>query len=240
MKKIFTLFCIALLTGCADPLADSDHVFVGLWKSNQTSLLITQSGRLEYETQKGSAKTSISLPIKSISESEIVAGFLFINANFEIKGKPKKTNGLIVLEVDGEKLFKANEQGKIPQVLTVPDMKEIRFLVTSDLNRLADGMSKKIFTAYIDHASLQFQSQYTNEELLKTYKPFLEKKIDLKHWMEGKFILTKEPEIDEDGVLNITGRYPTSPNSLKFSLNFVFSQPEWKSLGPDLKINKNS
>jgi hypothetical protein len=46
---------IAILLGCAEPLPEEKT----LWKSNQTPLLITQSGKLEYESQKGALSASV-------------------------------------------------------------------------------------------------------------------------------------------------------------------------------------
>jgi len=237
MKNLLLILTIIFLVGCAEQLPDDKKEFVGLWKSNQTSLLITESGRLEYETQKGSTKNSISMPIKNINESEIVAGFLFIKSTFELQGKPIKEDDLLTLVVDGEKLFKTDELGRLPQATNVPELEVLRPLVTNELNLLSEAINKSDFSTYIDNASLLYQSQFTNEKMVEMFTPFMEQKIDLEHWMSGDFILTEEPSIDENGVLHLNGKYPTSPQSLKFSLSFIYSHPNWKSLGPDININ---
>ena len=238
MKKILSAVVIALsLSGCAEPLSEDKSEFVGLWKSNQTSLLITQSGRLEYESQKGATKTSISMPIKKIDNSEIKAGFLFFSSSFKLQGNPKEENGMQVLSVDGEDLYKTDAQGRIPKATVVPPLDKIRALVTTELSLLSKGINEKDFTDYLENSALLLQSQFTNEKLLENYKPFIVQKINIHDWMVGDFSLTKEPGIDQDGVLTIYGKYPTSPNSLKFKLSYIYSHPDWKGLGGDVNIN---
>ena len=225
------------LSGCAEPLSEDKSEFVGLWKSNQTSLLITQSGRIEYESQKGAAKTSVSMPIKIIDNSEIKAGFLFFTSSFNLQGNPKEENGMQVLIVDGEKLYKTDAQGRIPKATVVPPLDKIRALVNTELSLLAKGINQKNFTDYLENSALLFQSQFTNEKLLENYKPFIDQQINLNDWVVGDFSLTKEPGIDEDGILRIYGKYPTSPNSLKFKLSYIYSHPNWKGMGGDININ---
>lgn len=237
MKYFLPILIITLLVGCAEPLPDSKNEYVGLWRSNQTSLLITKSGRVEFESHKGSVKTSVSMPIKSITNSEMQAGFLFINSNFVLTGPPKVKDGLTVLNVDGEDLYKVGNDGKVIISLDVPDLDELRVLVTDDLNLLSDSIIHGDFSEYLSVASRQFQSQFTNEKLVEIYQPFITQEVKLKDWMEGDFILNSEPAIDEDGVLVVSGKYLTSPDSLKFSLSYVFSDSSWKSLGPHITIN---
>ena len=113
---MLVLVTIAFLsTGCVEALDEEKLAFVGLWKSNQTSLLITQSGRLEYESQSGAVTTTISMPIKSIDSSGIEAGFLFFSSSFELQGSPEQEDGMLVLVVDGEKLYKTDELGRMPK-----------------------------------------------------------------------------------------------------------------------------
>jgi len=226
-----------LLGGCSKPLDEDKREFAGLWKSNQTSLLITQSGRLEYESQKGAVTTSISMPIKTIDKSGIEAGFLFFSSSFELQGKPKEEDGMLVLVVDGEKLFKTDELGRIPKATKVPALNEIRPLVMNELSIFSRGINAKDFTGYIENASLLFQSQFSNENLLEAYRVLTDKYINLEDWMVGDFILTSEPTIDENGILSISGKFPTAPSSLKFTLSYVYSHPDWKGSGVSININ---
>ena len=240
MKKIL-LFAATLfiLIGCSEPLTEENLAYAGLWKSNQTSLLITNSGQLEYKTKKGSVSTSISMPIKTITENTIEAGFLFFSSTFELGGKPKQEDGMLVLVVDGEKLFKTDEQGRLPNATKIPTLDVLRPLVETELSLVSKGITKQDFSEYLKNSALLFQSQFTNEKMLQTYKPFIDGKINLTKWMDGEFVLTKEPHINGDGVLTINGKYPTSPDSLKFELSYIYSHPNWKNVGTNIEINSD-
>ena len=233
----FACLALLLLAACAKPLNESQLDFVGLWKNNETSLLITQDGRIDYETQKGAFSKSLSTPIKFLNANTLEAGVLFLNTTFTLDGKPKKEAGMTFIIVDGEKLFKADELGRIPNAIKVPKLAIIRELVSDELSLLAAGIQKQDFTDYINHSSLVFQSQFTNEQLLEIYGPYITQNININDWMVGDFTLVNEPSIDELGKLTVEGQYPTSPNSLKFNLSFVYSHPDWKGLGGKVIIN---
>ncbi|MBQ0713035.1 MAG: hypothetical protein KBT53_08745, partial [Porticoccus sp.] len=193
MKYFISIMLVLLLVGCAEPLPDDKNNFVGLWKSNQTSLLVTKSGRIEYESNKGAVKTSVSMPIKSITNSELVAGFLFMKSSFKLLGPPRNKDGATIVTVDGEDLYKIGNDGKVILSLEIPSIKEIRILVTKDLNLLSDAITNQDFSNYLSASSIQFQSQFTNKKLVETYQIFINQNLDLKRWMAGDFFLTKEP-----------------------------------------------
>lgn len=240
MKKLVMLtVTIIFLSGCSEPLTEENLPYAGLWKNNQTSLLITRSGQLEYRTKKGSVSTSISMPIKKISENTIEAGFLFFSSTFELGGKPKQEEGMLVLVVDGEKLVKTDAQGRIPNATKVPTLETLRPLVETELSLVAKGIAERDFTEYLNNTALIFQSQFTNERMLETYKSFIEGNIDISEWMVGDFVLTKEPNIGSDGILVVNGKYQTSPNALKFELSYIYSHPRWKNVGTKIEIVSN-
>lgn len=242
MKYVRLLMLAALVTlgGCAKELSADKANYVGLWKSNETSLLITASGRLEYESNAGMVKKSISAPITKFTDEKITAGFLVFNTDFVITRPPKLENGVWSMVIDAKELFKTDEQGNIPQVKIVPKLDKIRTLVTADLNRLAKGIKTNNFSEFIEQASLAFQSQFNNERMQGVYQPFVEKNVDLTQFMVGDFALVAEPSISPQGILTIRGQYPTSPRSLKFEALYFYVHPEWKSAGAELRITKNA
>jgi hypothetical protein len=240
MKQVLIITILTiLLSSCAEPLSEEELKFVGLWKNNQTSLLITSSGKLEYESKKGAVTISVSMPIKKIDGNGIETGVLFFSSSFDLQGLPQKGDGMLFLVVDGEKLYKADDQGRFPKATLIPSVAEIRLLVTSDMMLFSQALNGKDFEKYLGSASLILQSQYSNEKLLDVYKPLMDKNIDLSDYMVGDLLLTEEPVINEDGALIISGTYP-SPSSLKLKMGYVYSHPNWKSIGPiNISINKD-
>ena len=106
------------------------------------------------------------MPIKNISNSEIVAGFLFFKTTFQIQGKPIEEAGLTVLVVDGEKLFKSDKLGRPLRSAKVPGMKKIRELIDMELTLLSVGIKNKDFTKYINYSSKIFQSKFDNKKII--------------------------------------------------------------------------
>jgi hypothetical protein len=238
MRSIYLVLAVfaALLTGCAKDLPEGKSDYVGLWKSNETSMLITASGRMEYVNSAGSAKTSISAPIQEISDKKIVVGVWFLSTTFKIDQPPARRDGVWSMTVDGKKLYRADETGRIPQAAAIPPLDKIRELVRADLILLSKGIAADDFSEYRSNASLVFQSQFSNERIRAQYKPLIEKKVELERQMVGDFVLTAEPSINPDGALVIRGRYPDSPAGLTFESLYVYAHPEWKLLGTEVVI----
>jgi hypothetical protein len=234
------LILVALVVaGCASELPADKKDYVGLWKNNEVSLLITQSGRLEYENKGGSAKTSISAPIKAFTDQKITAGLLFFTTDFVINRPPREEHGIWSMVIDGRELFKTDTTGRMPQAQGVPALDKIRAMVTTDLRLLNKGIKANDFTDFIGDSSMQFQSQISNDKMRELYKQLVEKKIDLASFMVGDFVLTAEPAVSPEGVLSVKGKYLTKPVSLKFESTFVYADPDWKTLGINVSVGKD-
>ncbi len=236
---LLLILVVLVIAGCANELPADKKDYVGMWKNNEVSLLITQSGRIEYENKGGSAKTSISAPIKVFTDQKIKAGILFFTTDFVITSPPKEENGVWTMVIDGRKLFKSAETDGRPQAQVVPTLDKIRAMVTTDLRLLGKGIKANDFADFIGDASMQFQSQISNDKMRELYKPFVEKKIDLASFMVGDFVLTSEPVVSREGVFSVKGKYLTKPVSLKFESTFVYAHPDWKTLGINVAVGKD-
>ncbi|RFA30525.1 hypothetical protein CAI21_05620 [Alkalilimnicola ehrlichii] len=104
-----------LLVGCSNDLPPEKMEYVGLWRNHDTSILITEGGRLEYESKRGSVQRSLSAPIKTFTETSIEAGFLFFGSEFAIDRGPQENDGVWTIVIDGNELYKADPLGRLPQ-----------------------------------------------------------------------------------------------------------------------------
>jgi hypothetical protein len=231
------LAAAALLGGCAKELPQDKQDYVGLWKSNETSLLITASGRLEYESNRGAVKTSVSAPIQSLTDRQLTAGVLFLKTTFTVDRPPAQKDGVWTMVVDGQELVKADADGRAPQA-KVPSLEELRALVDGDLRRLARGVKANDFTEYREHSSLVFQSQFTSEKLKEIWAPLVEKGTDLERYMVGDLALTAEPAISERGSLRIHGRYGGDGPKLQVEAVYLHAADGWKSAGTHVQLVK--
>ena len=118
-RFIFLIISIFLISACSGELPLEKQDFVGLWKNNSISLLITAEGSIHYE-KKGGTNVTVSAPIKKFTDDKMVVGIWFITTDFKIDQSPTQENGTWFIIVDGNKLFKANERGVIQHSAFVP------------------------------------------------------------------------------------------------------------------------
>ena len=118
-RFILLIFTMFLFSACSGELPLDKQDFVGLWKNNTISLLITADGGVHYE-KKGATSVTISAPIKKFDDDKMVVGIWFFTTDFKIDQGPTQENGTWFIIVDGNKLFKTNEMGVVQQSSFVP------------------------------------------------------------------------------------------------------------------------
>lgn len=224
-----------LLVGCSGEVPTDKQPYIGTWKSNAVTLLITPEGDLSWE-QTGVVGRSIPVPIKEFTETKIIAGVLFLTTEFSIDEPAQESQGIWSVTVNGFKLYKTNEFGLMPQATIVPKRSELKRLVEEDLKLLAWSIRQNNFAPYIANASRMFQYQFDNEKMKQTMSTFIARKVDIEQYMVGKFVLTKDPTISNDGVLSLEGKYLEETRSFTFLSKFLYAHPEWKSLGANVTI----
>jgi hypothetical protein len=87
------------------------------------------------------------------------------------------------------------------------------------------------------HAKLskQFRDQFSPERLKEVFKPFVDQKIDIDLIAAKAPIPAKAAEVDDRGVLSLSGHFDTKPSHVFYDLGYVMSDGEWKPI----KINVN-
>jgi hypothetical protein len=239
-NRLFAWVALALVAACSKPLAEDQKGWVGLWKNEQASLLITAEGRLEWHRKSGGSDTSVSAPIQELGPGKIVAGVWFLKSTFAVGQPPKlDDDGFWTVTVDGQKLVKADALGRDPRATVVPPLPRLRALVAADLRRLDQGIRADDYTAFLAESSQLFQSQFTNEKLRGAYRTAHEQKAELTALMVGDLALTSEPAISPQGELTVKGQYPeVEGRVLAVDVSYVYSQGGWKTLGVNFKLLK--
>ena len=64
----------------------------------------------------------------------------------------------------------------------------------------------------------------------------MDQNIDLTVLEPLEPVFDGEPRIDEDGVLEITGNYPTEPSQVAFVLKYLYEGTAWKLVGFNIDI----
>ena len=95
-----------------------------------------------------------------------------------------------------------------------------------------DGRDMRAFHEFI---SSLWKEQYTIEMLEEAYKPLYDIEARFEVLNNLLPVFDSQPEIAQDGILEISGYYPTNPSRLFFWQRYVMEGGEWKLLG--LRVN---
>ena len=108
MRKLISstilVAALLILSACGQPVPDDKAAYVGDWRGQMMSLLITQDGTIHYKRVKGSVTTSVDGPLRRFEGDNFVVGIPFISTTFEVSKPPYREAGTWKMVVDGVEL----------------------------------------------------------------------------------------------------------------------------------------
>ena len=167
----------------------------------------------------------------------------FENRLGEIKGTVKTESGReIPLEVD---FFKEKDGWRIQYIgLNLPDSGKERvgtvsavpseedqiLLIEESLTVFGKSINAADFGLFIDHISKTWRDDgVTAEQLNEAFAAFIDKKVDMLPVIESLTpAFDTEPTVADNGILAISGHYPSTPTKLFFELNYIKEGNSWK------------
>lgn len=102
------------------------------------------------------------------------------------------------------------------------------YLIRSTLLTLNDADRSGNYTVLRDLASPRFQSENTDADLAGHFKDLRRRQIDLYAVALEAPHLTAPPALDDDGMLELKGFFPTRPLRIKFNLKFQDVSGHWR------------
>ncbi|MCO7226530.1 hypothetical protein [Pleionea sp. CnH1-48] len=236
-RILVLLISLGLLQACTQPLPSNKHHYAGHWKNHQTSLQISTEGRLNYQSTK--AQQEYSGSVDQLTDKAIKVSHWFSKQSLIVNEPPYLEDGYWTMIINGEKVFRTDEQGELPKPTQVPPIARLQALSTSQLHQLANAITQMDYKDYLDQMSDDYKNQFTEQQLIELYRPFSERNIDISQYMIGDIQLVEEPNLNEEGVLTIKGKFDNNdtPLSLKYDVSFIYYHPHWKSLGMNIVIN---
>lgn len=105
----FAILLLALLTACAKPLPADRKAYVGDWRGNGVSLLITEDGNVVYHRRDGDTSVSLDLPMKGFDGDDFEVGLGPLVTRFDVGQPPKEVDGEWTMEVDGRMLRRVDD-----------------------------------------------------------------------------------------------------------------------------------
>jgi len=118
---------------------------------------------------------------------------------------------------------------------TLPTDNEQEILVKTTLMTFNDANLTGNYSVLFDKSSKAFRSQVTAEKLSEAFKVFRTKNVNLESIVADEIDSSKDPKIDGDGVLRLTGRFKDEDKKISFDLKFVHEDGVWKILGLNVK-----
>lgn len=106
MRKLLWVFavCGLLLAGCAKPLPPERVAYAGQWRSPTMSLLITESGNVNYKRVDGGMSKSVNGPLQAFEGDNFVVGVGPVKTTFVVSMPPHEDGGAWKMTVDGVEL----------------------------------------------------------------------------------------------------------------------------------------
>lgn len=128
----------------------------------------------------------------------------------------------------------------------VPSETELRQLVRENLLRFNDAIATKSFDAFYDSVSVawqtgrltQGQNQLTKGQLQRAFQSFIDQKVNIGGIAKLDPIWDTPVSVGTDGLLAVSGYYPTEPYRVHFALKFIYELPTWKLFGLDVNLRK--
>lgn len=121
----------------------------------------------------------------------------------------------------------------------MPDEKAIKQLATETVRLFNDAVQRKSFAVFYESVSAKWRSTLTERQLANAFQPFVDQGVNMSGALAMEPILDPPPQITTDGLLLVTGYYPSKPYQVVFSLKYIYELPNWKLFGIDMNLRKS-
>lgn len=119
----------------------------------------------------------------------------------------------------------------------VPPETELKTMVRASLLAFNDAVQEKSFAGFHKHElSTPFREQMPLEKFSNAFQVFLDKGYDISNIAKSEPVFDAPASIDSNGVLAVTGSYPTRPNKVTFKLKYLQEKSAWKLLGINVQV----
>ena len=133
--------------------------------------------------------------------------------------------------------------GKAPEIAgfaatAPPEEKEVRRLIRENLLAFDQAIADRSFSAFYGTLSARWRDQIAEPQIERAFQPFIDNQFRVSGVASTEAILDRPPELNSEGMLIVSGYYPTQPFKTVFSLKFVYELPKWKLFGIDVNLQK--
>lgn len=102
------MFVALLLAACGVAVPPDKMAYVGEWRAEGMSLLITRDGSVVYHRLRKGAKTSMDAPLKGFQGDDFEVGVGPMSTVFKVSAPPHEVEGRWLMTVDGVELSRVD------------------------------------------------------------------------------------------------------------------------------------
>lgn len=118
----------------------------------------------------------------------------------------------------------------------LPSEQEIRRIVLASVLDFNAAIQKGNFGDFYKNASVAWQSQLTERKLQNAFQGFIDAGVKLDGVKSVEAVFDSAPEINGEGLLVVSGYFPTTPNRVVFSMKFIYELPKWRLFGLNINL----
>ncbi len=119
----------------------------------------------------------------------------------------------------------------------VPPETQLKTMVRDSLLAFNEAVQEKNFGGFHKHElATVFRDQMPLEKFTSVFKEFLEKGYDISNIAKSDPVFDGPAKIDSNGVLAVSGSYPTKPNKVIFKLKYLQEKSAWKLVGINVQV----
>ena len=114
---------------------------------------------------------------------------------------------------------------------TVPTTEQNRALVLKTLNDFNEAVKKKDFADFRETVARRWRNTTKVEKFNEGFKQFIDKQVDISRVNGSVPDFDPQPRINKKyntDVLFLKGKYNTSPLPVRFNLEYIIEDDEWK------------
>jgi hypothetical protein len=110
-------------------------------------------------------------------------------------------------------------------------LEQALYLIRSTLLTLNDANRSGNYSVLRDLAAPSFQAKNTAADLAQNFTDLRQRNFDMFSVALAAPQLTKAPEVDGNGMLRLSGFFPTRPLQINFDLLFENTSGQWRLFG---------
>ena len=118
-----------------------------------------------------------------------------------------------------------------PAAQAFPSDRKIAMMIFSTLIALNQANATGNYSVLRDMAAPGFQSAHTTAQVAEAFANLRQRNLDLSPILLFQPKLIHKPEINKEGMLRVTGFFPTQPERVHFDLIFEPREGQWKLFG---------